>query len=241
MKTYKALLIDWDNTIGDFAQSELRSLREIYDEFHLSEFYPKWEELFAVYHPYNQHLWELYGRGEIDKDALNMERFSYPLRHALELEHAPKAVEDLAGRLAERFMYLTTQYFSPMPHACEVVPELAKKYRLIILSNGFGEVQYEKIDRSGLRSYFEDIVLSEEVGAKKPSEEIYRIALERNGLTVSDCLMVGDSYFSDISGAKAIGMDQVWVHLPGIAKNEGEEATYEVDNLMELKELVLGF
>lgn len=147
-------------------------------------------------------------------------------------------IQALAAQLAERFMYLTTLYFSPMPHATEVIPELAKKYRLIILSNGFGEVQYDKIDRSGLREYFEDIVLSEEVGAKKPGEEIYRIALERNHLSASDCLMVGDSYFSDISGAQAIGIDQVWVHLPGIAVNEGESATYEVNDLLELKQLL---
>lgn len=136
-------------------------------------------------------------------------------------------------------MHLTTLYFSPMPGAIEVVPELAKQYQLIILSNGFGEVQYEKIDRSGLREHFEDIVLSEEVMAKKPSKEIFEIALKRNGLEVKDCLMVGDSWFSDISGAKAIGMDQVWVHLPGSTKNEGEEATYEVDSLQELKELLV--
>ena len=52
----------------------------------------------------------------------------------------------------------------------------------------------------------------------------FRIALERNGVTAEEAVMIGDSYTSDIAGAKAAGIDQIWIHQG----ETDETATYIV-------------
>jgi putative hydrolase of the HAD superfamily len=89
---------------------------------------------------------------------------------------------------------------------------LAERYPLTILSNGFKEVQYYKFAHSGLQDCFRHTIISEEVGVNKPQPEIFRIALQRNGLTADQVVMIGDSYSSDILGAQAAGIDQIWLH-----------------------------
>jgi putative hydrolase of the HAD superfamily len=64
-----------------------------------------------------------------------------------------------------------------LPDADVVVRQLAAKYPLTIISNGFGEVQYYKFAHSGLQNLFTHLLISEEVGINKPQPEIFRIAL----------------------------------------------------------------
>ncbi|MBR5764134.1 MAG: HAD-IA family hydrolase, partial [Bacteroidaceae bacterium] len=124
----------------------------------------------------------------------------------------------------------TNKYFSVLPGAAEVVRALAKKYPLTILSNGFKEVQYYKFAHSGLQDCFAHTIISEEVGINKPQPEIFRIALDLNGVTADEAVMIGDSYSSDIAGAKAAGIDQIWLH-----KGETDEtATYIVPELKDV-------
>ena len=121
-----------------------------------------------------------------------------------------------------------------MPDAEMVVQYLAAKYPLTIISNGFKEVQYYKFEHSGLAPYFTHTLISEEVGVNKPQPEIFRIALERNGITADEAVMIGDSYSSDIAGAKAAGIDQLWIH----EGETDETATYIVPKLTDVMEIV---
>ena len=72
------------------------------------------------------------------------------------------------------------------------------------------------------------MIISEEVGINKPNPRLFEIALERNGVAAKDALMIGDSYSSDIEGAKAANIDQLWIcDKPEI----GQTATYFVPKL----------
>jgi len=121
-------------------------------------------------------------------------------------------------------------YFSILPGAAEVVRALAENYPLTIISNGFKEVQYYKFAHSGLADCFAHTIISEEVGINKPQPEIFRIALEMNGVTPDEAVMIGDSYSSDIAGAKAAGIDQIWLH----EGHADETATYIVPSLSDV-------
>lgn len=235
MKQYTALFLDWDDTIGDFMGASARSLREMYVQYGLDRIYPAYEDFCQVYQAHNTQLWERYGSGEVRKDYLEFDRFFYPLICGPKQLPVAEALE-IAPRMAADHLRHTTDYFAPLPGAVEAVRELSRKYRLIVVSNGFSEVQYTKIDRSGLRECFEDIVLSEEVGIQKPNPGIYHLALRRNGLSADEVLMIGDSHFSDISGAAAAGIDQLWLVGDGSKKKEGQSATYE---LPELRDVVM--
>jgi putative hydrolase of the HAD superfamily len=229
MKHYKAIFLDWDDTIGDWAHAEYQALRDIYHTYHLDALYATYEDYVAAYKPYNLELWGLYGRGEITKEYLHFERFYRPLLTADGRQPIADS-PNLAREMGQEFLRLTNVYFSLLPDAERVVRELAKKYPLTIISNGFKEVQYYKFSHSGLADCFLHTLISEEVGINKPQPGIFRIALERNGVSADEALMIGDSYSSDIAGAKAAGIDQLWIH----DGETSESATYIVPRLADV-------
>ena len=245
MKQYKAILIDWDDTIGDFHGAADLALKEMYDKYQLCRFFASCEEFVSLYKPHNLELWSLYGEDRVTKEYLSLDRFWFPLMHGSRtiknIELGTKnysSLFDLAQVMSDDFLALTTAYFSLLPGAEELVRYLAKKYPLTVVTNGFIEVQYEKFDKSGLRDCFSHIVLSEEVGAQKPSPRIFEEALRMNGLQAEDVLMIGDSYNSDIQGAINAGIDQIWIRKSEETLPEGQTATYIVNTLEEVKAIL---
>ena len=234
MKQYKAVFLDWDDTIGDWVNAAKQALQDIYATYHLEDLYATFEDYLEAYEPYNLMLWGKYGQNEIAKEYLQFERFYRPLMIQPEPTLRGRSKEEIAKEIGVEFLRLTNRYFSLLPDADVVVRQLAAKYPLTIISNGFGEVQYYKIAHSGLQDLFTHLLISEEVGINKPQPEIFRIALERNGVTADEAVMIGDSYNSDIAGAKAAGIDQIWIHQG----ETGETATYIVPTLKDVLKLL---
>jgi putative hydrolase of the HAD superfamily len=144
----------------------------------------------------------------------------------------------LSEQLSEDFLNMTTAHLSLLEGAEELVRYLAKKYPLTVVTNGFVEVQYEKFDKSGLRDCFAHIVLSEEVGCQKPNPRIFEEALRMNGLKAEEVVMIGDSWNSDIQGAINAGIDQIWIRKSKDPLPEGQSATYLVQSLSEVMEIL---
>ena len=85
------------------------------------------------------------------------------------------------------------------------------------------------------------IVVSDEVGWRKPHPEIFSRALADLGVTPAEALFVGDRADIDVVGAQRLGMPSVWINRdarplpPGIAPPD-----YEVRDLSELSRIVQG-
>ena len=260
MKQYKAVFIDWDDTIGDFIGAAKLALQEMYDKYHLSDYFASHEEFVSLYKPHNIELWDKYGKDLVTKAFLRVDRFLWPLLHGSKLvsaaqrtkegmmggpnksfplgEDLGEALTSLAEQMSEDFLNLTTAHFSLLPGAEELVRYLAAKYPLTVVTNGFIEVQYEKFDKSGLRDCFTHIVLSEEVGCQKPNPRIYEEALRMNGLSAEEVVMIGDSWSSDIQGAINAGIDQIWIRKSQEPLPQGQSATYLVQSLSEVMEIL---
>lgn len=236
MKQYKAVLIDWDQTIGDWDFAARHAQQDIYTTYNLAEFFPSFDEWFEAYEEHNLVLWGQYGKGEITRAYLQRDRFLYPIGQRLGLGFYPQPLIDLADRIGRDFLQLTNRYFSLLPDAADIVRYLADKYPLTIVSNGFSEVQYYKIEHSGLQQFFKFVLLSEEVGINKPQPGIYLRALELNGVTADEAIMIGDSYSSDIQGAKNANIDQLWIR-PASAPCD-QTATYEVTDITQIKDIL---
>ena len=245
MKQYKAVFIDWDDTIGDFVGAAKLALQEMYDKYHLCDYFASLEEFVSLYKPHNIELWDKYGKDQVTKEYLSFDRFFFPLMHGSkggERRLGDKAIRQevaaLAEQLSEDFLNMTTARFSLLEGAEELVRYLAAKYPLTVVTNGFVEVQYEKFDKSGLRDCFAHIVLSEEVGCQKPNPRIFEEALRMNGLQAEDVVMIGDSWNSDIQGAINAGIDQIWIRKSKDPLPEGQSATYLVQSLSEVMEIL---
>ena len=243
MKHYKAVFIDWDDTIGDFVGAAKLALQEMYEKYNLNDYFASLEEFVSLYKPHNLELWDKYGKDLVTKEYLSFDRFFFPLMHGSKVKGEKGKVKGenlcvLAEQLSEDFLNMTTARFSLLEGAEELVRYLAAKYPLTVVTNGFVEVQYEKFDKSGLRDCFAHIVLSEEVGCQKPNPRIFEEALRMNDLSAEDVVMIGDSWNSDIQGAINAGIDQIWIRKSKDPLLEGQSATYLVQSLSEVMEIL---
>ncbi len=191
------LLIDLDDTLWDFRRNSRIAMQEIYNDYELNKFYDSFESFYSVYMAKNHQLWEQYSKGEITKDFLSLERFLYPLRIV-----GNEDVE-LAKKLGEDFLYRTTMQTNLVDGAIDLLEYLKSKgYILSIISNGFVEVQYTKLSRSGLLPYFDYVFLSEEIGYQKPDIRFFNAVLEKLRINPTDCIVIGDNLQTDIEGAQ---------------------------------------
>jgi putative hydrolase of the HAD superfamily len=96
-------------------------------------------------------------------------------------------------------------------------------FQLHIITNGFQEVQFIKLENCGLRAFFDVIVCSEFVGKNKPELAIFKYALNQANAKAERAVMIGDDYHVDVAGALRAGMQAVWFDPSG--KN-----TYNYEN-----------
>jgi putative hydrolase of the HAD superfamily len=123
-----------------------------------------------------------------------------------------------------------------IPGTHEVLRYLSGKYSLHIITNGFNEVQYIKIERSGIKQYFDKIITSEEAGCNKPNKNIFFYSLKKASAEIGESLMIGDDIEVDILGAQSIGMDQVFLNLNNFSHDHS--FTYEIRSLNELMNIL---
>ena len=88
----------------------------------------------------------------------------------------------------------------------ELFAELAGLYRLLLLSNT-NEIHFEYIRKNyGFVRYFDDFVVSYEVGAMKPAPEIYRAAIRAAGCAPQECFFT-DDVPENVEAARRHGID----------------------------------
>ena len=85
------------------------------------------------------------------------------------------------------------------------VLELRKQYKTAILSNVSSEGFWRRFSHEELAPYFDDVILSADVGHAKPDPEVYAIAAERLGVAANECLLVDDRE-DYLAGARNAGM-----------------------------------
>lgn len=86
---------------------------------------------------------------------------------------------------------------------------------LATLSNITEDIQALS-QKLGLAPYLDFAITSWEVGKGKPHSPIFLAALERSGVPASEAIMVGDSYNSDVQGARGVGIRPLLLDREGI-------------------------
>ena len=103
----------------------------------------------------------------------------------------------------------------------DVVPALQNYYdrgiELGVLSN-FDSRLYPVLEALNLDQFFTTITISTEVGAAKPSPEIFQIALNKHHCSPEDAWHIGDSFKADYEGAKAVGIRGILVNREDLLK-----------------------
>ena len=127
---------------------------------------------------------------------------------------------ELAGYRIEPFddYFKTVYQFFARPGVWELWPdvplvmtELTRlKIRIGVISN-FDRRLYEIFAHLGIRETFEHMIISSEIGVRKPAARIFKEAAQRFDVNVSEILHVGDELESDFAGARAAGLDALLV------------------------------
>ena len=230
MKQYTDLFIDFDDTLYDTHGNAVIALQELYRELRLGRFFPRPEVFYDAYWEANIDLWTRYAHGEIDRDYLIVERFRRPLS----LGEGLQPTADDCRRVSDRFLDLCSTKPGLVRDARALVDYLLLSgYRLHLCSNGFHEVQYRKLRACGLDGRFDTVILSEDAGANKPSQQFFDYALRVSKAQKETTLMIGDNYSTDIEGALRAGLDTAYFNRFPDYPAPGP-CTYEVTGLAQL-------
>lgn len=227
MSQYKHLFFDLDNTLWNFTENARSALFDVYSTYNLNRYYSEFDSYFNQFEEHNAALWRLYGADKITKEFLNTERFLAPLRKFGILN------ELLAREMSTFYLDQSCEKTAVMPNTFATLDYLKPHYDLYIISNGFKEVQYKKLKKSGLSGYFNKIFLSEEVGHHKPKPEFFAHLFSVSNAQKKDSLVIGDNFEADIEGAMNFGIDQVYYSTDS-SQTLTKQPTYTINNLSEL-------
>ncbi len=149
--------------------------------------------------------------------------------------------EELAGRYRQICYDLVTEMVEPVPGVIECIRALvADGIPIAILTNGWSELQERKIEHA-LGEFPGPILVSDLVGAYKPSAAAFRQLEEALGVTPAELWYVGDNPVADIAGARAYGLRAVWLNSGGAAyPAELAEPTAQIEHLDALPGVVRG-
>lgn len=225
---YEVLLFDADETLLDFDKAEEYAVEKVmghgkieYDrEYHLDH-----------YREVNKEIWDEFERELITPKELKVERFKrLSKRLGIDLDH-----EDMSKKYLE---FLGETGFL-IEGAEGLLNKLKGKYKLVLITNGLSAVQNSRLKNSLLEDYFDEIIISEEVGIAKPNPKIFQYTFEKiNHKNKDTALMIGDSLKSDIQGGINFGIDTCWYNPKGKDNNTSLKPTYEIKNLNKVMEIL---
>ena len=199
------LFFDLDRTLWDFDKNSEIALRSLFETEELAAQIGGFEHFHKQYVYQNAHLWKLYGKGIIKKEELRFERFRVTLKH-FKIQDEP-----LVRRLSDAYVAISPLQTALFPQAIETLEALKQMdFKLHIITNGFQEVQFVKLENCGMRAFFDVVVCSEFVGKNKPDPAIFKYALNQAGAKAEKSVMIGDDYHVDVAGALRAGMRAIW-------------------------------
>ncbi len=101
-----------------------------------------------------------------------------------------------------------SKIFTVNEDVVSLLPELKKKYKLVLLSNTNIIHQKYGWNEYGFLKNFDKLILSHEVGAVKPEEKIYRAVEDYTKLPSEEHIFIDDIY-EYAEGAKKLGWDAI--------------------------------
>lgn len=225
IKNITDVFFDLDHTLWDFDRNSALTFEKI---FLINDIDIQIDTFLEHYVPINFKYWKLFREEKVSKEALRFGRLN-------EAFSALNVVveQDIIHKLSDDYIEHLSSFNHLFDHTFEILDYLKENYKLHIITNGFEEVQYKKMQKSNILHYFDTITNSEMAGVKKPNPKIFNHALDMAKTTAESSIMIGDSLEADIFGAKHIGMDVIFFDISNMVLDEDIK---QVNNLISLKQ-----
>lgn len=193
----------------------------LYDEYKLVERgIPDFKAFFDVYIVHNDRMWERFRNGFIKREDLRWKRIWLTL---LDFKVGDTA---LAYEMSAAYLEILPTQTRLTPFAKDLLEHCNGKYIMHLITNGFETTQWQKLQYSGIASYFGEVITSEKSQSMKPHRQIFDYALQATGASIDDSIMIGDALDIDVLGAFNAGWDQVYYNPQ--KKLHDRKPTFEV-------------
>ena len=223
----KNVFFDLDHTLWDFERNSALTFELLFNKYKLDI---DINSFLKVYVPINLEYWRLYRNESISKEYLRFNRLNEAFKK-LNIDVS----SDLINKLSYDYIENLPKFNHLIDGAHELLLYLKKKYKLYLITNGFRNVQSNKLKNSGIGNFFLSIYDSESIGVKKPNPLIFNHALDDSGCIARESVMIGDSFEADIQGSLSVGMNAI--HYVNFGEKEHKECII-VNNLLSIKKIL---
>jgi glucose-1-phosphatase len=109
----------------------------------------------------------------------------------------------------ERLIQIFGDIFEPNPDVCALIPRLRGRFRLLLGSNT-NEIHARQFRRqfADTLAHFDHLVLSHEVGHRKPASEFFEHCLQHAGCPAEECVFI-DDLPANVAGAQRSGWQAI--------------------------------
>ncbi|EGR3402386.1 HAD family hydrolase [Vibrio parahaemolyticus] len=128
--------------------------------------------------------------------------------------------------------------FTFFPGVKEMLTDLRKHYKLVVITNGPIFSQHPKLKATQMDKWVDHIIVGGEEPEEKPAASIFQKALNLVDIKPEEALHIGDSLAADIAGANNMGILSVWVNATGASNPTEITPNFEIRETVELKEIL---
>lgn len=144
----------------------------------------------------------------------------------------------LATELAENFVQLRRRRHLVYEDTIGTLKKLTDCYSLGLLTNGASDLQRRKIEGSGVGQYFNEILISGDIGFAKPDRRVFELLLSQLEAKAANTLMIGNNLITDIHAAQHAGLLAIWVNRADTAPESGIIPDWEIASLHQLESIL---
>ncbi|MBP2029255.1 putative hydrolase of the HAD superfamily [Methanohalophilus levihalophilus] len=210
----EGVFLDMDNTLFDFVSAKLEACRVVIE--YLGE--GSSEELFSYFR-----------RGVYD--------FEHPLNISDYLHEKELFTEHVFEECISIYEKVKLENIELYPNVKDTLCSINRReLKVAVVTDAHTDGTLYRLEKTGILGMVDEIITCDMTKAKKPSEQVFRFALEKCDLLPQNCIYVGDSMRRDIEPAKKIGM--ITAHAAYGDRNDHEEKNGTADFvLQDIKEL----
>ena len=155
----KNIFFDLDHTLWDFEKNSALTFELLFKKYNLDI---DLNSFLVVYVPINLEYWRLYRNEVISKEYLRYNRLNDVFKK-LNINVS----SDLINKISYDYIENLPKFNYLIDGAHELLLYLKNKYRLFLITNGFRNVQANKLKNSGIDIFFDSVYDSESIGVKK--------------------------------------------------------------------------
>lgn len=219
------IFFDIDNTLIDYDTSEKNAVTELYRKKYDISLN---DEQVKYWHTVSKNYFDKYLHGELKFKEQGTQRFCEMTKFC-----GRNTDEREGEQLFDEYQILLKKSWVLFGDVNEALG-LLKNFRLGIISNGKSEQQKTKLFCTNIYDNFEIQLFSEDIGKAKPCEDIFREAVRRSGVKITDIIYVGDNVVTDIEPCEKLGITGILIDRKG----ESNACCTKINNLCELERLI---